>query len=142
MEVDNKQKTNNKPVLAAVLISIFVILLTVFIAFNKGQQKRLQLGDSIKTTAGNTPASTSSGTTEKISMSEVNKHNSQTSCWTVIEGEVFDLTKYIPMHKGGDIILKACGQDATDLFTGKSPMGRMHSQMARKLLQSMKVGTL
>lgn len=59
MEVDNKQKTNNKPLLAAVLVSIFVILLTVFIAFNKGQQKRLQLGDSIKTTAGNTLASTS-----------------------------------------------------------------------------------
>ena len=39
MEVDNKQKTNNKPLLAAVLVSIFVILLTVFIAFNKGHKK-------------------------------------------------------------------------------------------------------
>lgn len=43
MEVDNKQKTNNKPLLAAVLVSIFVILLTVFVAFNKGQQKNYSL---------------------------------------------------------------------------------------------------
>lgn len=77
-----------------------------------------------------------------ISMDEIITHNSKDSCWTTISGGVYDVTKFISKHKGGDRILNACGKDATDLFTGKSTMGRVHSKVAVKLLSKMQIGTL
>ena len=77
-----------------------------------------------------------------IAMDEIKTHNLKTDCWTTINDSVYDLTKFIGMHKGGDKILAACGTDATDLFTGKSPMGRVHSQIAAKILSGMKIGDL
>lgn len=77
-----------------------------------------------------------------ITMDEISTHNSQSSCWTTINGKVFDVTKFISNHKGGEKILAVCGIDGTDLFTGKSPMGRVHSKLAVKLLSKMQIGTL
>ncbi len=75
-------------------------------------------------------------------LSDISTNNTKESCWTVIDGSVYDLTDFISKHKGGDKILAVCGIDGTDLFTGKSPMGRVHSQIAVKLLGSMKIGQL
>lgn len=75
-------------------------------------------------------------------LSDISTNNTKESCWTVIDGSVYDLTDFISKHKGGDKILAVCGIDGSDLFTGKSPMGRVHSQMAVKLLGSMKIGQL
>lgn len=77
-----------------------------------------------------------------ITMDEIRSHNSQSSCWTSINGKVFDVTNFISSHKGGERILAVCGIDGTDLFTGKSPMGRVHSKVAVKLLSKMQIGTL
>ncbi len=77
-----------------------------------------------------------------ITIDEISTHNSQNSCWTTINGKVFDVTKFISNHKGGEKILAVCGIDGTDLFTGKSPMGRVHSKVAVKLLSKMQIGTL
>lgn len=78
-----------------------------------------------------------------ITMDEVSSHNSESSCWTAINGNVYDVTKFISNHKGGDKILVACGVDATDYFTGKHPtIGRLHSDVAVKLLSKMQIGTL
>jgi len=78
-----------------------------------------------------------------ILLTEISTHNSKDNCWTTINGDVFDLTKFVSKHKGGDKILAACGVDATDYFTGKHPtIGRVHSELAVKLLSSMKIGTL
>ncbi len=78
-----------------------------------------------------------------ISLDEIGTHNSKDSCWTAINGGVYDVTKFISSHKGGDKILNACGVDATDFFTGKHPtIGRVHSEMATKLLGGMKIGNL
>jgi cytochrome b involved in lipid metabolism len=79
---------------------------------------------------------------KNISLAEISAHSSSADCWTAINGEVFDVTGFISKHKGGDKILSACGIDATDLFTGKSTLGRVHSQLATKLLSSMKIGNL
>lgn len=54
-----------------------------------------------------------------FSMSEIAIHNSKNDCWTVISGDVYDLTKFINRHPGGDEILRACGTDATSLFNSR-----------------------
>lgn len=86
--------------------------------------------------------STQTAELKTISLTEIATHNTKDNCWTTINGGVYDITKFIPEHKGKEKILNACGVDATDFFTGKSPLGRVHSQVAVKLLESMKIGTL
>jgi len=65
--------------------------------------------------ASSTPtASDSSGPT---TMAEVKKHASASSCWSVVDGEVFDLTKWIKRHPGGaQRILGMCGQDGSSAY--------------------------
>jgi cytochrome b involved in lipid metabolism len=54
-----------------------------------------------------------------VSKAEVAKNNSRSSCWVIIDGSVYDLTKWIPQHRGGaENILNLCGGDGTSAFTG------------------------
>ena len=55
-----------------------------------------------------------------ISMSVVATHNNANSCWSAIDGSVYDLTSYIPKHPGGKSeILAICGKDGSSLFEGQ-----------------------
>lgn len=61
----------------------------------------------------------SSITTNPIAftLNEVTLHKSEDDCYTTIEGKVYDITPYIPIHPGGKgDIMKACGGDASSLF--------------------------
>lgn len=50
-------------------------------------------------------------------MADVQAANSRAKCWTVINNNVYDLTKWIDQHPGGDQnILKICGMDGTQAF--------------------------
>jgi cytochrome b involved in lipid metabolism len=77
---------------------------------------------------------------EKIyTMEEISNHNSKESCWTVIRGDVYDLTNWINKHPGGaDKILKICGKDGTDLFV------REHGgkEKPEKILEGFEIGAL
>lgn len=55
-----------------------------------------------------------------ITSAEVASHNSRQSCWSIINGNVYDLTSWIPEHPGGEqAILKLCGTDGSVKFNGK-----------------------
>lgn len=61
-----------------------------------------------------------------VSKAEVAKNNSRSSCWVIIDGSVYDLTKWIAQHPGGaSNILNLCGSDGTSAFSG------MHGGQAR-----------
>jgi cytochrome b involved in lipid metabolism len=48
---------------------------------------------------------------------EIATHNTQASLWTVIEGEVYDLTVWAPKHPGGlQELLDVAGKDGTAAF--------------------------
>lgn len=50
-------------------------------------------------------------------LADVQQHGDKTSCWTAINGEVYDLTKWIPRHPGGSMaILTLCGKDGSKMF--------------------------
>ncbi|KAJ3247253.1 hypothetical protein HDU78_004787 [Chytriomyces hyalinus] len=69
---------------------------------------------------------------------DVADHNSRKSTWLVVENEVFDCTKFLEEHPGGEeVIMENAGFDATDAF---DEIG--HSDDAKDLLKSMKIGTL
>jgi cytochrome b involved in lipid metabolism len=66
---------------------------------------------------GGTTGGTSSG---GITVAEVLKHNTATDCWSVVNGNVYDLTSYVSQHKGGEAVIKAiCGKDGTKSFSGQ-----------------------
>lgn len=80
---------------------------------------------------------------------DVKKHNSKKSCWTIISGSVYDITSYIPRHPGGEEILRACGEDATTLFTARQTSegqsvgsGSPHSSNAEDQLKKLFLGKL
>lgn len=81
-----------------------------------------------------------------ISAEEVSAHDSSSDCWTIIDGSVYDLTSYIPRHRGGSNILSACGVDATAFFNGEQAGQNggvnSHSGNARNDLESLKIGSL
>lgn len=51
---------------------------------------------------------------------EVSQHSSESSCWSIINGSVYDLTAYVPKHPGGSSkILRICGKDGSSAFEGQ-----------------------
>ena len=64
-------------------------------------------------TATPTPTPTIAGYT----MAQVRANNTAKSCWTVIDGYVYNLTNWISAHPGGSgAILFLCGTDGTNAF--------------------------
>merc|ERR1712060_1003016 len=52
-----------------------------------------------------------------ITLEEVAKHNTEQDCWVVVNGDVLDVTKFLPDHPGGVLaILTFAGKDATAEF--------------------------
>ncbi|SCV02670.1 LAMI_0H01772g1_1 [Lachancea mirantina] len=52
-----------------------------------------------------------------VSPFEVVKHDKENDCWVVINQYVYDLTEFIPMHPGGQAIIKAnAGKDVSAIF--------------------------
>jgi hypothetical protein len=61
-------------------------------------------------------ATTQSGYT----MANVQANNSETSCWSVISGNVYNLTQWINSHPGGASRIRAlCGTDGTSSFNAQ-----------------------
>ena len=53
-------------------------------------------------------------------MDKVRENNSASSCWSIISGNVYDLTKWISSHPGGrSAITGICGRDGTSSFNGR-----------------------
>jgi cytochrome b involved in lipid metabolism len=68
-------------------------------------------------TAKPTPSPSPTTTQAGYSMEDVKKRNTSSACWTVIDGNVYDLTKWIPAHRGGpQSIIFLCGKDGTSAF--------------------------
>jgi succinate dehydrogenase/fumarate reductase flavoprotein subunit len=54
---------------------------------------------------------------KQYSMEEVAKHNKESDCWVVVNGQVLDVTKFLSVHPGGkQAILLFAGKDATTEF--------------------------
>lgn len=51
-----------------------------------------------------------------ITWEELQKHNKPEDAWICIEGKVYDVTKYAPIHPGGKKINLGFGKDGTELF--------------------------
>eukprot|EP00249_Psilotum_nudum_P004012 c17533_g1_i1 orf=173-580(+) len=76
--------------------------------------------------------------TKILSFAEVSDHNNSKDCWLVIGGKVFDVTRFLEEHPGGDdVLLSSTGKDATDDFEDVG-----HSADARALMQEFCIGDI
>lgn len=81
------------------------------------------------------------GGAKKYSKAEVAKHNTPDDAWMIISGKVYNVTKWITKHPGGNVILQGIGKDATSLFNNKGG-GSGHSTTAHKILSKYYIGDL
>ncbi|KAL5226291.1 hypothetical protein ABZP36_014556 [Zizania latifolia] len=73
-----------------------------------------------------------------FSLEEVAKHNSKDDCWLIIGGKVYNVTKFLEDHPGGDdVLLSSTGKDATDDFEDVG-----HSTTARAMMDEYYVGDI
>ncbi|XP_057956963.1 cytochrome b5 [Malania oleifera] len=73
-----------------------------------------------------------------FTLAEVSQHNSPQDCWLIISGKVYDVTKFLEDHPGGDdVLLSATGKDATDDFEDVG-----HSSSARSMMDEYYVGEI
>ncbi|KAF9495282.1 Flavocytochrome c [Pleurotus eryngii] len=67
--------------------------------------------------AATTSSPTPVGKTGQYTMEEVAKHTKKDDVWVVIEGQVLDVTEFLPDHPGGEkAIMLYAGRDATEEF--------------------------
>jgi cytochrome b involved in lipid metabolism len=92
------------------------------------------------TSVSSTPSPASQTTTQNtITLARVAQHGSRTSCWSAINGNVYDLTSWIPNHPGGEqAILSICGIDGSSAYDGQ------HGGSSRpaSILAGFKIGIL
>ncbi|CAH0722097.1 unnamed protein product, partial [Brenthis ino] len=77
--------------------------------------------------------------TEKVKLftrKELESQNSREEAIIIIDNSVYDVTKFLDEHPGGEeVLLELAGQDATDAFEDIS-----HSSDARSLMKKYKIG--
>uniref|UniRef100_A0A6G1S967 Cytochrome b5 n=1 Tax=Aceria tosichella TaxID=561515 RepID=A0A6G1S967_9ACAR len=76
--------------------------------------------------------------TQTITLEEVQKHTTRNSVWFVIHNKVYDVTKFMDEHPGGEeVLLEQAGKNATEIFEDVS-----HSADAKDLMKNYLVGEL
>jgi cytochrome b involved in lipid metabolism len=88
--------------------------------------------------SADTPAKTDTpAATSGITAAEVATHATAQSCWSTINGNVYDLTSWIPEHPGGpQAILQLCGKDGSGKFNKQHGGAAMQA----KVLAGFKIG--
>lgn len=98
---------------------------------------------SVDTTTDSTtsePASTSEMMDSNYTLAEVEENRTPASCWTIINGSVYNITSYIPNHPGGPAeISQICGRDGSELFAKPAQHA---SGGAKDVLSQFEIGKL
>ena len=85
------------------------------------------------------PAQKPASTNLPLTLDEVKKHNSAGDCWSIIDGNVYDLTNWVESHPGGSSRIAAiCGKDGSSSFLGQ----HSNSNSAKSRLKGFELGKL
>lgn len=112
------------------------------------QKKALDLGRKLASTDPSitdfNPAVQSNVELGGISAEAVASHSSSSDCWMVIDGNVYDFTKFLNSHPGGSSVMAGyCGKDGSQAFATKDKNpSTPHTQIANELLNQYLLGKL
>ncbi|CAO3595113.1 unnamed protein product [Absidia cylindrospora] len=78
--------------------------------------------------------------TERLfTLKEINKHNTENSCWVVYREKVYDMSVFLRDHPGGeDLILEYGGKDVTSVM--KDTASHEHSDSAYEMMDDYCIG--
>ncbi|KAK0672977.1 cytochrome b5-like heme/steroid binding domain-containing protein [Cercophora samala] len=75
---------------------------------------------------------------QELTYQDVAEHNTKKDLYVVIHDKIYDITKFVDEHPGGEeVLLDVAGQDSTEAFEDVG-----HSDEAREALEPLLVGTL
>ncbi|KAI2628754.1 cytochrome b5 [Hypoxylon sp. NC1633] len=75
---------------------------------------------------------------KELTYQDVAEHNTKKDLYVVIHDKIYDATKFVDEHPGGEeVLLDVGGQDATEAFEDVG-----HSDEARETLEQLLVGSL
>ncbi|EOA83079.1 uncharacterized protein SETTUDRAFT_94846 [Exserohilum turcica Et28A] len=73
-----------------------------------------------------------------FSIAEVANHGKGKNIWICIQGNVYDISKFIEEHPGGEEILRSfAGKDATEAFQDAA-----HSEEVKPIMERLLIGTV
>ena len=146
---------NTKKILTSISIGLVVLVIAFFAVFwssLKNLKQDTTQASVVTEQSTITPTVTTNTTPVKTTTSEpvpavvtgytladVAVHNSVTSCWSAIDGNVYDLTNWVNSHPGGKAaILMICGKDGSPMFESQHGGERKPASILAKY----KVGAL
>ena len=138
--IRNKNQVMNSKVLP-ILIGLVVLAGVAGVVYttSKPSAEQTSTSGTDVTSVTNSQTSDTAGTGTIYTLADVAQHKDGTSCWTAINGGVYDLTQWIPQHPGGQrAILGLCGKDGSAAFNDQH--GGMQEQV--QVLATFKIGTL
>lgn len=122
-----------KKIIWIVIIVILIVLGVFFFNRSASRSDYKILNTNQSTTTTQLQASST------LTLTDISTHSSKDSCWSTVEGKVYDLTSFISKHPGGaDAILAICGKDGSELFDGQHGM----DPKAKGLLPNFYLGDL
>lgn len=130
---------NNK--LISIIIGVVLIVVIGILVYVNKKPSYVPANntDTTQNTPNNSQTNTTPTTNTGITLAEVALHNSRNSCWSAINGSVYDLTSWIPNHPGGEqAILSLCGIDGGAGYSGQHGS----SSKPARALGGFKLGTL
>lgn len=139
MEPQEPKVGITKYIIGIVTIVIIILLVSIYGSSRvKPEETTSAPRETTNTSTGET-AKTSSVPAKTFTMADIAAHSTKDSCYSTIRGTVYDLTSWIYKHPGGaNNILKICGKDGTNAFTGKHE----GEPKPEQLLAGFEIGTL
>jgi len=119
----NVLKSVLKVVISITAISSFILTILVGHSgaeatwkYRIAESQATVLEDSSSNSSSTPKANTPTGTLN-LSNSEIKTHNSKSDCWSIVNGNVYNLTSYVQNHPGGaSVIANICGKDGSKAF--------------------------
>ncbi|MDP3966141.1 MAG: cytochrome b5-like heme/steroid binding domain-containing protein [archaeon] len=99
--------------ISIVIIAVLVVGLIIFLGSSTSSS-----GNMIQ----NNPPTGGTLSAQTISLTELSTHNSKGDCWVAYNGEVYDLTEWLPIHPGSSAAIEPyCGtaEEFENAFEGQ-----------------------
>ena len=134
--VANLGKRVLKVVIPITAISSFV--LTILVGHSGAQATWQDRIDQTQATAleETGPKPINPAGTINLSNSEIKTHNLKSDCWSIVNGNVYNLTSYVKSHPGGaSVIANICGKDGSKAFVNQhNTQGKPNNVLSSFLL--------
>ena len=105
--------------------------------------RRASISARSPSSSSHQPSPTTTPRLPRYTMTQVRLHKSPSDCWAVIDGGVYNLTRFLASHPGGfSAILDNCGKDATSVFHSSHSNTKTPGSSILARLKGFQIGTL